>query len=107
MKISSQEALDSLRKSGNVFTELFKHGTLSVEIYAPDKVDHQKPHDRDELYVVVAGRGVFYNDGKRCAFEPGTFLFVPAGIEHRFEAFSEDFVTWVFFYGPKGGEVKQ
>lgn len=23
---------------------------------------------------------------------------------HRFEEFSEDFATWVFFYGPEGGE---
>jgi hypothetical protein len=23
---------------------------------------------------------------------------------HRFEDFTEDFSTWVFFYGPVGGE---
>jgi mannose-6-phosphate isomerase-like protein (cupin superfamily) len=77
---------------------------LSVEIYAPDRVDDQKPHDRDELYVVISGTGVFYNNGQRFDFTPGTFLFVPAGIEHRFEEFSKDFLTWVFFYGPIGGE---
>ena len=27
-----------------------------------------------------------------------------AGVEHRFEDFSADFATWVFFYGPEGGE---
>ncbi len=31
--------------------------------------------------------------------------FVAAGVEHRFSKFSEDFSTWVFFYGPQGGEV--
>ena len=31
-------------------------------------------------------------------------LFVPAGMEHRFEDLSEDFGTWVVFYGPAGGE---
>ena len=30
--------------------------------------------------------------------------FVKAGVEHRFLNFSEDFCTWVFFYGPDGGE---
>jgi hypothetical protein len=25
-------------------------------------------------------------------------------MEHRFEAMSEDFATWVMFYGPAGGE---
>ena len=27
-----------------------------------------------------------------------------AGVVHRFEGFSEDFLVWVFFYGPEGGE---
>ena len=27
-----------------------------------------------------------------------------AGEVHRFERFSDDFATWVFFYGPEGGE---
>jgi mannose-6-phosphate isomerase-like protein (cupin superfamily) len=31
-------------------------------------------------------------------------LFVPAGVEHRFENFTDDFTTWVIFYGQKGGE---
>jgi hypothetical protein len=32
-----------------LFAEVFKHGTLSVEFYKPNKVDNQKPHDRDEI----------------------------------------------------------
>jgi hypothetical protein len=28
----------------------------------------------------------------------------PYKVEHRFENFSDDFGTWVFFYGPEGGE---
>ena len=41
---------------------------------------------------------------ERQAFEPGEALFVPAGVEHRFVDFSEDFSAWVVFYGPDGGE---
>jgi hypothetical protein len=29
---------------------------------------------------------------------------VPAGVEHRFEGFTDDLVVWVVFYGPEGGE---
>lgn len=35
---------------------------------------------------------------------PGDLLFVPAGVVHRFEEFTDDFATWVMFYGPEGGE---
>jgi mannose-6-phosphate isomerase-like protein (cupin superfamily) len=104
MEISIQEASERLAASNSVFTELFRHGTLVVEFYKPDKIDHQKPHERDEIYVVASGTGVFFHSGKRWNFNPGDFLFVPAGAEHRFENFTDDFATWVFFYGPKGGE---
>jgi mannose-6-phosphate isomerase-like protein (cupin superfamily) len=86
------------------FVELFTHGTLSVEMYKPEYIDYQTPHDRDELYVIVSGTGEFINAGVRVQFSAGDVLFVPAGVEHRFENFTEDFATWVFFYGPVGGE---
>ncbi|HYG39572.1 MAG TPA: cupin domain-containing protein [Cytophagales bacterium] len=57
-----------------------------------------------ELRLIISGSGLFYCNGERVNFKYGDFLFVPAGIEHRFENFSEDFSTWVFFYGPVGGE---
>lgn len=103
-EISIETATKLLEENKSLFTELFKHGTLVVEFYKPGKVDHQKPHERDEIYVVATGTGVFYNGGRRWNFKAGDFLFVPAGVEHRFEKFSEDFSTWVFFYGPVGGE---
>ena len=31
-------------------------------------------------------------------------LFVEAGVDHRFVDFSDDFETWVIFWGPDGGE---
>jgi hypothetical protein len=31
-------------------------------------------------------------------------LFAAAGVEHRFENFSDDLALWVIFYGPEGGE---
>ena len=90
---------------GERFVELFGHGTLSVELYAPRGTDPQTPHTRDEVYVVVAGRGQFRNGAERHPFAHGDLRFVPAGVEHRFEEFSDDFAAWVFFYGPEGGEV--
>jgi mannose-6-phosphate isomerase-like protein (cupin superfamily) len=92
---------------GERFVELFGHGTLSVELYAPRGQDPQSPHTRDEVYVVVEGRGQFRNGQTVHRFGPGDVLFVAAGVVHRFEAFSDDLVVWVFFYGPEGGEAKR
>ena len=90
---------------GERFVELFRHGTLAVELYAPRGGDPQSPHTRDEVYVVAQGRGRFLNGETRHPFAPGDVLFVPAGVTHRFEEFSDDLAVWVFFYGPIGGEV--
>lgn len=97
-------ALAALTTTDKPFIELFRHGTLAVEFYKPEGVDRQTPHSRDEVYVVVSGSGTFVSCGTRRPFGAGEVLFVAAGVEHRFEDFSADFATWVFFYGPEGGE---
>lgn len=91
-------------QEGKPFALLFRHGSLQVEIFSPKNVDTQKPHSRDELYVVVSGTGWFFHQGRRMPFSPGDLLFAAAGEAHRFEDFSADFVVWVVFYGPEGGE---
>ena len=83
---------------------LLEHGSLELRYYAPKGPDPQGPHDRDEVYVVASGKGTFVRGTERIAFGPGDMLFVPARTEHRFEDFSDDFATWVMFYGPQGGE---
>src|SRR3954465_13889977 len=40
---------------GERFVELFRHGTLSIELYAPRGTDPQEPHSRDEVYAVACG----------------------------------------------------
>lgn len=91
-------------KTGEKFVKLMQHGTMQIEYYAPDKIDHQTPHRQDELYVVASGESGFYRDGETTQCKKGDIIFVPAGMEHRFINFSNDFATWVIFYGPDGGE---
>ncbi len=83
--------------------------TTGLRYYAPRGRDEQTPHDQDELYIVVAGQGMFAIGEteaslERQPFRVGDVLFAPAGLVHRFENFSDDFATWVVFWGPKGGE---
>lgn len=89
---------------GERFVKVLEHGSMEVEAYAPRETDGQAPHDRDELYAVVRGTGTFVNGPRRHPFGPGDVLFVPAGVEHRFEGFTDEFIVWVIFYGPEGGE---
>ena len=84
---------------------LLTHGTMELGYYQPRGSDPQQPHDQDEIYIVQSGSGTFLCDGVEKEFEPGEALFVPAGVEHRFTSFSDDFAAWVVFYGPAGGET--
>lgn len=102
--ISLTAAQEALKQSGSEFTLLFEHGTLALELYQPHETDKQKPHERDEVYIIATGESTFLLEGKTSQVKTGDFIFVPAGAEHRFLEFTIDFSTWVLFYGPKGGE---
>lgn len=104
MLIAPEEGFRRLQGHPTEFVELFTHGSLVVEYYKPDQIDRQQPHERDEVYVITSGTGTFNRAGSAMAIKPGDLLFVPAGVDHRFENFTDDFATWVLFYGPIGGE---
>ncbi|MGA9855781.1 MAG: cupin domain-containing protein [Gammaproteobacteria bacterium] len=82
----------------------FSHGSMSVGYYVPVGADLQKPHKRDEIYIIHKGTGELLIAGKRNNFMPGDAFFVGAGVEHQFENFTPDFATWIVFWGPLGGE---
>ncbi|MBM3521632.1 MAG: cupin domain-containing protein [Alphaproteobacteria bacterium] len=86
---------------GRLSKQAFDDGELELRIFMPRGEDTQTPHDRDELYVVIAGNGIFRRGDERVNFAPGDVLYVAAHETHRFEAFSPDFATWVMFYGPR------
>ena len=90
--------------NGAPFVTMLAGGTMSVEVFAPKGADLQQPHAQDELYFIHSGSGQIIINGQRFEAASGDAFFVAAGVEHRFENFSDDFVTWVVFYGPSGGE---
>ena len=106
-KFPVEESLSALKRSGNLFVELFRDKNIIVEIYKPERVDLQAPHDRDELYMVISGSGNFRMNDEIVQFKAGDLLLVPQGAVHRFENFTEDFATWVIFYGPKKIEKEE
>ena len=93
---------DALRRSpspNNLAAAIATHGAVDIEFYQPKGEDRQTPHERDELYVVARGSGMFELDGNSYPFETGDAVFVPAHAVHRFASFSEDFAVWVLFLG--------
>ena len=107
-RLTVAEALQQVPgPQGERFAQVFAHGTLVVEVYAPRGADPQTPHARDEVYIVASGSGEFVSGTNRQPFGPQDFLFAAAGVEHRFENFTDDLVLWVLFYGPEGGEAVQ
>jgi mannose-6-phosphate isomerase-like protein (cupin superfamily) len=103
LRIALTEAAERLVVNPEPFIVLFKRGDFSVELFAPGGTDRQRPHDQDEAYIVASGNGMFCRGEERVPFRQGDFLFVAAGVPHRFEEFTDDFQTWVLFFGPKGG----
>ena len=99
------EAMSRPVEPGRQSAKIWARGSVELRFYQPRGVDTQTPHDRDELYFVVAGRGSYHCEDIHTRFEPGDMLFAPAGAEHRFTDFSDDMAIWVVFYGPIDGEA--
>jgi mannose-6-phosphate isomerase-like protein (cupin superfamily) len=87
------------RESGNPYLQFINQGTMSLGLYAlaAGSTDTQSPHDEDEIYYVVAGRGSIVVAGERRPVRPGSIVFVAKEVEHRFVDIEEDLSILVFF----------
>lgn len=90
---------------GQRFIEALAHGSMKVELYAPLGSDPQLPHEQDELYFVVQGGADLVFDNRVTAVGAGDVMFIPAGAAHHFQNISPQFMAWVVFWGPSGGEI--
>ena len=91
---------------GRLSKQVLNTPGLEAHWYRPPNPNPQVPHDRDEVYVVVAGQGGFVRATSRVRFSPGDILFAAQGEEHHFENHTPDTTVWVVF-GPgvaTGGE---
>lgn len=50
---------------------------------------HRHEHEH-EVFDVLAGTGTIWLDGKSIEAGPGAIIFVPAGVEHGFENYSNE-----------------
>ena len=87
--------------SGRAYLEILRVPSMHAGLYelAAGATDTQNPHDTDEVYYVVSGRARFSVGGEDLAAEPGSILYVAAGVEHRFHSITEDLTVLVVFSG--------
>jgi mannose-6-phosphate isomerase-like protein (cupin superfamily) len=90
-------------EAGRPYLEFLRSETFELGLYelAAGSEDTQQPHDEDEVYVVLSGRGRFVVDGDDLAVGPGTVLFVEKHAVHRFHSIEEDLSIVVAFSPPR------
>jgi len=69
---------------------------LGVYVLVAPEPDRQQPHADDEVYVVLEGHGTLDVEGTPIDMHPGSAVFVPAGVEHRFTGYEELSVLVIF-----------
>ncbi len=101
-----EEEISQHLASGRPYREFLRVPALSCGIYTlpVGAKDLQGPHDEDEVYVVIRGRGRVRVNGKEHEVKRGTLLYVHSTSEHSFFEIDEDITLLVFFAsgGPDG-----
>jgi mannose-6-phosphate isomerase-like protein (cupin superfamily) len=69
---------------------------IGVYVLVAPEPDRQTPHEDDEVYVVLEGRGVLTVEDEQIPVEEGKAVFVPAGADHRFTAYEGLSVLVIF-----------
>lgn len=94
-----RELFEKAQGGKSPYLEFLRVPSLSCGIYrlAAGARDLQGPHDEDEVYFVVEGKGRVRVDGEEQQVERGSILFVEATSEHSFFEIEEDMTLLVFF----------
>jgi mannose-6-phosphate isomerase-like protein (cupin superfamily) len=81
------------------YLEFLRVPSLSVGVYAlrAGAADPQQPHTEDEVYVVTAGQATLRVADVEHPVGPGSVVFVPALVDHRFHDITEDMTVLVLF----------
>jgi quercetin dioxygenase-like cupin family protein len=86
-------------ESGKPYREFLRVPAMSAGLYVlpAGATDSQRPHQEDEIYYVVRGRGRFRADKEDREVSSGSVIFVAAEVEHRFYDIEEELAVLVVF----------
>jgi mannose-6-phosphate isomerase-like protein (cupin superfamily) len=74
---------------------------IGVYVLVAPEPDRQQPHEDDEVYVVLEGRGTLDVEGTKTELREGNAIFVPAGAEHSFSGYEQLSVLVIFERKPR------
>jgi mannose-6-phosphate isomerase-like protein (cupin superfamily) len=93
--------IEKQKTGGTPYREFLRRPALSCGIYTlpPGAKDLQAPHDEDEVYFLIRGRGRVRLGGEEeeRSVGPGSILYVAATSEHSFFEIEEEMTLLVFF----------
>jgi mannose-6-phosphate isomerase-like protein (cupin superfamily) len=96
--VEIQRARERLAAAGGGYEIVHESPGLELGVYvlvAPEP-DRQQPHEDDEIYVVLGGRGTLEVEGSLIEMHEGQATFVPAGADHRFVGYEQLSVLVIF-----------
>ena len=74
--------------------------SVGLAVWPAASTDRQQPHQEDEVYYVISGRGRLRVGGEDRTVRSGSLVYVAAGVEHRFHDIEEDLRVLVFWSPP-------
>lgn len=86
-------------QAGRPYLEFLRVPSLSAGLYElpAGAADPQQPHEQDEVYYVLRGRGRIRVGEEDQTVQPGSVIYVPAQVPHQFHTIAETLTLLVFF----------
>ena len=101
------DGLEAARSAaGQLYHEFLRRDSMSVGLYVlrareADLQDIKAELDKSELYYVVSGHGRIRVEEHDRPVDPGSIIFVPAEVDHRFHSITSDLSILVVFAPPE------
>jgi mannose-6-phosphate isomerase-like protein (cupin superfamily) len=86
-------------RAGHAYHEFLRVPALSCGIYVipAGGIDPQQPHSEDEIYFVLEGTAQVVVGEESQLVQPGSLVYVPAHVPHRFTDVATDLKLLVLF----------
>jgi quercetin dioxygenase-like cupin family protein len=102
------DLVETSHTASDPFLEFLRVPAMSLGLYTlpAGSTDPQHPHGEDEVYYVVAGQATIRVAGEDRPVAPGSIVFIPTGVEHRFHSITDTLRVLVFFAPAEGSAAE-